>query len=232
MLTCSQVSQSLFGQLYYSMWILARASCGNLKLFLQKHGDCANRMDQVSMRQVWADVDESRQHREQSHHSIQLVKPDRACCMSKRSQDSLSLSHISYLPHPQTNQKCCSAGWSKSKQAPMQIKLMLPLLLSCHAAAVEQSQCVCVRCCFRKHVADDNMCTQVTMARFRHRCRQSLMLSRTSSEPAALAQLHLLEALTRNYAHTKRQGHAAAAAGATRSQQLHIQLSSEVVSGV
>ena len=33
------------------------------------------------------------------------------------------------------------------------------------------------------------------------------MLSGTSSEPAALAQLHLVEALTRNYAHTKRQAY-------------------------
>lgn len=163
LLTCSQVSQSLFAQLYYSVWILARASCGNLKLFLQKHGDFANRMDQVSMRQVWADVNESLQHQEQSHHSIQLVKPDSACCMSECSQDSLILSHIPYLPLPQTNQKCCSAGWSK--QAPMQIKYMLPLLLSCHAAAVEQSQIVCVQCCLRKHVADDDMCTQVTSLR-------------------------------------------------------------------
>ena len=94
LLTCSQVSQSLFAQLYYSMWILARASCGSLKLFLQKHGDFADRMDQVSMRQVWAVVNESLQHREQSHHSIQPVKPDSACCMSECSQDSLILSHI------------------------------------------------------------------------------------------------------------------------------------------
>ena len=47
----------------------------------------------------------------------------------------------------------------------MQIKLVLPLLLSCHAAAMEQSQSVCVQCSFRKHVADDDMCTQVTSLR-------------------------------------------------------------------
>lgn len=47
----------------------------------------------------------------------------------------------------------------------MQIKYMLPLLLSCHAAAVEQSQILCVQCCLRKHVADDDMCTQVTSLR-------------------------------------------------------------------
>jgi len=161
LLTCSQVSQSLFAQLYYSMWILARASCGSLKLFLQKHGDFADRMDQVSMRQVWADVNESLQRSKQSHNSMQLVRSDSAftCLNDQR----VCFVHTPYLPLPQTHKKRCSAGWSK--QAPMQIKLVLPLLLSCHAAAMEQSQSVCVQCCFRKHVADDDMCTQVTSLR-------------------------------------------------------------------
>ena len=49
----------------------------------------------------------------------------------------------------------------------MQIKFMLPLLLSCHAAAVEQSKFVCVQRCLRKQVADDDLCTntQVTSLR-------------------------------------------------------------------